>query len=214
MAKTDFKMSARYKGQNPIPVYYRLQQILRNQIEDGHRVQGSGTFVAGTTLRRESLRYYRLLRDFHDEHANLGVELLAMQQVEGRSPHNKYLQLEEADGLFEMERIFQLEGTRLIYTISFMPQKMFKGLLEYPTSLFEKVTLYEFLEDKYGVTTVYNQELFGIAQADEKVSEILGVKPGHSLLFMEMLSFTYKGMPYEYRHSYFLSDNRKIFVEI
>ena len=39
-----------------------VKKALLNLVNEGYlyRVQGKGTFVAGTTLRRGSLRYYRL----------------------------------------------------------------------------------------------------------------------------------------------------------
>jgi len=193
-----------------------MKKALLGLVQEGYlyRIQGSGTFVTGTTLRRESLRYYRLLRGFNDDQADLKVELLSIRRIKGRQPHNGYLKLAARDRLFEMERIFLLEGKPLVYTVSYLPEKMFQGLDDYPASLFEKITLYLALEDKYGVTTVYNRLLFGTTQADDKVAGILGVDPGQAVLFAEMLSFTYKDVPYEYRHSYVLGDERKVFIEI
>ncbi len=80
--------------------------------------------------------------------------------------------------------------------------------------MFEKVTLYEALENEYGVPTLYNQQLFGAALTDNLTAKLLQIENGKALLFIEMLSFTYKDKPYEYRESYCVTDGRKVFNEI
>ncbi|MCD6584658.1 MAG: UTRA domain-containing protein, partial [Desulfobacteraceae bacterium] len=50
--------------------------------------------------------------------------------------------------------------------------------------------------------------------ADQKISEELGVQKGDPLLSIEMLSYTYKDQPYEYRISYSLSDTKRFYREI
>ena len=57
-----------------------VKKAILNLVHDGYlyRVQGKGTFVAGTTLRPESLRYYRLLRHFSDTESKLKVRLLGI----------------------------------------------------------------------------------------------------------------------------------------
>lgn len=252
MDNKSVKRTVGTRKNDPTPIYYRLQNILRSQIENGllkpgekipterelsdeygvsigtvkkallglvqesflYRVQGSGTFVTGSTLRRESLRYYRLKRDFGDDQADLKVNLIGIERVAGRQPHNAYLQLDEHDSLYKMERTFLLDGEPMIYTVSFLPEKTFPKLDELPANRFEKTTLYEALEDIYTVTTTHNHKLFGVAQADKKVAGALNVETGRPMLFIEMLSFTFKETPYEYRQSFCLGEQRKIFIEI
>lgn len=193
-----------------------VKRALLNLVQEDYlyRIQGKGTFVAGTSLRRESLRYYRLLRGFRDEQAELTVALRGVRRVEGRAPHNDYLRRGPDDALYEIERVLSAEEGPLVYTLSYVPAEMFRGLDGLPGGLFEKDTLYELLEERYGVTTVSNQELFGTAEADPRAARALGVEIGRTLLFVEMLSFTYKGVPYEYRRSYCRGADRKVFVEM
>ena len=83
-----------------------------------------------------------------------------------------------------------------------------------PARVFEKVTLYETLEKNYGVPTIYNQELFSAITADKTHAACLEVDQGQALLFIEMLSYTYKEKPYEYRETYCLTASRGVFREI
>jgi len=187
-----------------------------NLVHEGYlyRIQGKGTFVAGTTLRSESLRYYRLLRDFKDDEAHLKVKLLELKTIKCFRPANHYLDLDLNEDLYEIKRIFSSSENPIVYTISYLPQKMFENLSEYPITLFEKITLYEALEKNYGLPTIYNHELFGAVKADAETADKLKIPKGSALQFIEMISFTYRDRPYEYRRSYCNSDQRKIFREI
>ena len=89
----------------------------------------------------------------------------------------------------------------------------FKGLTDLPESLFEKVTLYRVLEKNYGFPTIYNHELFDAITVEKEVAGVLGIRKGAPVLYMEMLSFTYKDKPYEYRQSYFSCEKRRVFRE-
>jgi len=193
-----------------------VKKAILNLVHEGYlyRIQGKGTFVAGTTLRSESLRYYRLRKDFKDDEATLKIKLLELNTIKCFKPANHYLDLDLNEDLYEIKRIFYSSKNPIVYTISYLPQKMFEGLPEYPISLFEKITLYEALEKNYGLPTIYNHELFAAVQADSESADKLKIPKGSPLQFIEMISFTYRDRPYEYRRSYCNSDHRKIFREI
>jgi DNA-binding GntR family transcriptional regulator len=87
---------------------------------------------------------------------------------------------------------------------------MFKGLDDYQRSYFEEYALYLFLEEKFSVSTISNVQLSAVTLADEATAKLLKVEKGHPLLVLEMLAFTHKDKPYEYRISYCLTDERKL----
>ena len=239
------------KADAPLPVYYRLQVNIRNEIESGrwkpgeiipterilaethkvsigtvkkallnlvfegylYRVQGKGTFVAGTTLRRESLRYYRLLKHFDDVEADLKVKFLKLAALPCFEPVTRHLNLNSRQKLYEIKRVFLSEEKPVVYTVSYLPHKLFNNLEELPKTLFEKVTLYKILEQNHGLPTIYNHELFQIVPAGVEVAGILNVDEQTPIFFIEMLSFTYKDKPYEYRQAFCHSGQRKLFRE-
>ena len=192
-----------------------VKKALLNLVHEGylHRIQGKGTFVAGTTLRKESLRYYRLLKNFGDSEAELKVKLLELKIVPGFKLANRHLGIPTSQKLYKLTRVFSSDGRPVVYTISFLPQKMFKGLIELPQNLFEKVTLYKLLEKNYGYPTIYNHELFDAVVAGEEVAGALEIPVNTPVLYIDMLSFTYKDKPYEYRQSYCFCGKRNIFRE-
>ena len=240
------------KNQNLVPIYYRLQNDLKKNIENGkwvpgkaippaqkiaadysislgtahkailnlvnegylYRIQGVGTFVAGTTIRRESLRYIRMRKNFLTEDVTYHIRLLDLEIANGNPLINAYLKISANEDLFRLKRIFISQSIPIAYTISSLPCNLFMNFKERVIPLLEKMTLYESIEQEYGMPTISNHELFGISQADQKVAETLGVEIGSPVLTVEMLSFTYKGRPYEYRISYFNIGDQKLFREL
>jgi GntR family transcriptional regulator len=190
-----------------------VKKAILNLVNEGYlyRIQGKGTFVTGTTLRRESLRYYRLLERFGDEEKELSVQLTGMHKISGFQPANSHLQIKPTQDLFELKRIFLLKDTPVVFSISYLPVLLFLGIDKIPAAHFEQNTLYATIEEKFGLPTIYNRELLGAGLPPAEAARALRVQKNHPVLFIEMLAFTYRDRPYEYRQAYCITDSRKIF---
>lgn len=191
-----------------------VKKAILNLVGQGYlyRTQGKGTFVAGTVLARESLRYYRLLQTFNDVESDLRVKPLQVKKVPGFSPVSTYLGLEPGQKLFELKRVFYRDEDPVVHSISYFPQHLFPDFDSLCFSEFEKKTLYITIEEKYGLPTISNRELIGIAFPDRETAAVLSIRPHQPVLFIEMLAFTYT-RPYEYRRAYCATGERKLFRE-
>ena len=192
-----------------------VKKAVLNLVNEGylHGVQGSGTFVTGTDLRRESLRYYRFLNSFRGKEAKIKIQFLELNEINGLKPINQYLKIRQNQPLFELKRIFLSGKKPIIYTVSYMPMKMFPKLDEFPKYKFERVPIFISLEQNYGLPTIFNRELFGAIPADKEVASLLDIREKSPLQLIEMLAYTYQERPYEYRLSYCLTDSQKVFRE-
>lgn len=193
-----------------------VKKAILNLVNEGYlyRIQGKGTFVAGMTLQPESLRYYRFLEDFSDEEVELQIKLVGLKVVKGIEPVNYYLNLRMNQSLFEISRLFYFDTQPLVYCVSYLPHKMFEDLANLPRQKFENIPLYIALEEIYGLPTILNRELVSAIPANGTIAKKLGIKKESPVLLIEMLSYTYKQKPYEYRRSYCLTDKRAVYREI
>lgn len=174
------------------------------------RVQGKGTFVAGTADRLKTIRYYTLAEGFDDDHAQLNIRFVELKIIKGRPKLNQQLKIRGNQELYMLKRIITHIGKPIVYCVSYLPRKMFKGLEACEQADFEIEPLYLFLEKKFGVTTTKHIELLSAVLTDEKTAEPLNVKIGMPLLRIDKIVFTHKGKPYECRVSHCLTDERKI----
>ncbi|MCP4367997.1 MAG: GntR family transcriptional regulator [Deltaproteobacteria bacterium] len=193
-----------------------VKKSLLNLVNEGYlyRIQGKGTFVAGTTIRRGSLRYYRLQKDFRDEEILLTVTLIKLNRKKGIPKYNNYLQISSNQNLYEMKRLFVFKDKPVLYCVSYLPCNMFPGLEKYKDDFCGEITLYQLLEKEYGITTVSNKKLLSTIAVDKEKAAFLNVPEGKHLLFIEMMSFTYQNKPYEYRKTYLPTDDQKLVVLI
>ena len=190
-----------------------VKKAITNLVNEGflYRVQGKGTFVTDTQLRRNRLRYYRLFKDFSDEESELQFKVLELKSMAGSQPIKQYLRVRSNQKLIRIKRVLISDNLPQIYCVSYLPENLFKGLDKQSKTNLESQTLYTFLEEKYGVPTLYNQELIGAVGADKETAEQLGIPKGAPLVHIEMLSFSHKDKPYEYRISYCRTDIKKVF---
>jgi GntR family transcriptional regulator len=193
-----------------------VKKAILNLVNEGYlyRIQGKGTFVAGMTLQPESLRYYRFLEDFSDEEVELQIKLLDLKVIKGIDPVNRFLNLRMNQNLFKVTRLFYFDAQALVYCVSYLPHKMFEDLANLPRQKFENIPLYIALEEIYGLPTISNRELVSAVPADGITAKKMKIPKGHPVLLIEMLSYTYKQTPYEYRQSYCLTDRKAICREI
>ncbi len=193
-----------------------VNRALANLVNEGYlkRMQGKGTFVAGTTIPLESVRYTRLRREFSDPDPRFKIKVLSLEVVPGFQPVTRLLKLRGACKLWEVRRRFFGHEGPLMYYLSYLPHSLFKDLDKVITPLMEKTTLYESIEKKYGLPTIFNQEMFSAVAADQQVAEVLEIEIGAPVLKIEMLSFTYKEKPYEYQVSYCNTEDFKMFREM
>ena len=233
---------------DPTPIYYRVQQALKAQIEDNQfapgegipsekilaqqfqvsigtvrkavgnlvadgylfRIRGKGTFVSNNTIRRENIKSYRLQKEFKQREASLKLKLLSLEPVAADQRINRLLKIEPDQGLFKVERVFTSMGTPLIYTVSYLPQKLFPEIEKKGRYALGKDSLYVFVEKHYAMATIGNEELFYAELASDEAAAILDVEPGCPLLVWDMLALTYKSQPYEFRVSYCVTRTRKV----
>jgi len=193
-----------------------VSRALANLVNDGYlkRIQGKGTFVAGTTIPLESVRYTRLRLEFADSDPRFKIRVLGLSLAPGFEPANRLLRARKATKLWQVDRVFENRMGPMIFYRSYLPQTLFRDLDKIAGPLLEKTTLYEAIEKKYGLPTIFNQEMFSAVSASGEVAGLLGVGEGSPVLKIEMLSFTYKEKPYEYRISYCVTDTLKMFREM
>ncbi len=192
-----------------------VTKAIHNLVHDGYlyRVQGSGTFVAGTNLRRESLRYYRYLGDFGDTELDVRVRLLNLTLENPSELTARRLDLSPGNSVFVLRRLVSSRDEPLVYCISHLPKGIFEGLDGLPSSRLERIPLYMTIEEEYKLPTLLNRELISSVLADSQIASHLSLQEGEPVLSIEMLAFTYKEKPYEYRQSYCSTRFTKILRE-
>ena len=168
-----------------------------------YRVQGKGTFVAGSFLRSDQLRFYRTQTSFLDMEESTAAKFISCKVIPPQADINAQLQIAPDAALIELRRLMFSNGQRLVDVHSYFEQSRFPKLADEPPARFEKQALTLIVENDYGTPTMSTEELISVVTPrDHTIADLLNVPVDTALLLIEMLSFTYKEAPYEYRRSY------------
>jgi GntR family transcriptional regulator len=189
-----------------------VRQAISQLVDEGYlyRVQGKGTFVRETGIPHDHLRYYAFIPDFEDPVPPIVTDLLSRRVVRGSERATRLLQQEPGRDLFEIKRRILVHRKPMVFSLSYLPCDLFKGLGELPDEAFYKEALYRLIEKHFGRPTIRNRELFSVEPAGADAKKHLSVELRSPVLQIEMLSYTFNDQPYEYRLSYCRTDSRRI----
>lgn len=192
-----------------------VRKALHNLVISGllYRIQGKGTYVAGSFVRCEKLRFYRTHAAFHVSEEQMPLaHFISCGNIAALPVANAALGIDSSAPLIHLVRCMHLQGAPLVLIHSYFEAARFPHLVEEEAARFEKFALTLIIENDYKTPTMATHELTSAVAADAATAVQLGVLEHTPVLLIEMLSFTYNNNPYEYRQSYCVSD-RKFFRE-
>jgi GntR family transcriptional regulator len=173
------------------------------------RRQGKGTFVATHAEQHIQYRFLRLLPDTGSLEDQGPAERRIVECRRLRAPAEvaRQLALRTGDAVLQVKRVLAFAGTPAIVEELWLPGGPFKGLTIEALSE-DKGPMYALFETQFGVRMVRAVEKIKAVSADEDTATLLGVAPGHPLLSVERLAYTYNDEPMELRRGFYRTDAR------
>lgn len=175
-----------------------------------YRIQGKGTFVAGSFVRCEKLRYYKTMTDFNEPELETTFQFLGCGLIEGENPACKHLGLVDNAMLVRIDRLSYIDNIPYALIRSYFDGDRFAGLLTTEPERFEQQALSLIIEKDYNTATLAAKELISATEATGSIAKILKLPKNSPLLHITMLSLTHNESVYEYRESFIVPD-KKIF---
>ncbi len=179
------------------------------------RRQGKGTFVATHAAQHIQYRFLRLLPDSGSLEGQGPAERRIVECRRLRAPADvaRQLGLRTGDAVLQVRRVLSFGGTPAILEDLWLPGMAFKGLtLE--TLAEDKGPMYALFETQFGVRMVRATEKVKAVSADPSAAELLTIEPGHPLLNVERLAYTYNDVPMELRRGLYLTETRHYHNEL
>jgi GntR family transcriptional regulator len=168
------------------------------------RRQGKGTFVATHGEPQVRFRFLRLTPD-SGEAVAAERELLDFRRARASAELARLLELKPGEPMIMLKRRIAFDGTPVLLEEVWLPGNRFKGVTA--ASITEhQGALYNLFETEFGTRMVRAEERLKAVPADAAAAALLGVEPGHALLQVERLSFTYGDTPVEWRKGVYKTD--------
>lgn len=167
-----------------------------------YRMQGKGSYVAGSFIRSKNHRFYRTHETFGTPEPITRFAYLRCERVNGLEPACQSLSLPTGTPLIRLERLLTITEQPFVLVYSHFEAQRFAGLVDESPERFEKEALTLIIEKSYATPTMSAVELCSAATALPEIASILGLAANAPLLCLEMLCCSYNEKPFEYRQSY------------
>jgi len=168
------------------------------------RRQGKGTFVATHGEPQVRFRFLRLTPD-SGEGVAAERELLDFRRARASAELARLLELKPGDPVIMLKRRIAFDGSPVLLEEVWLPGNRFKGVTAASITQHQGA-LYNLFETEFGTRMVRAEERLKAVPADAAAAALLGVEPGHALLQVERLSFTYGDTPVEWRKGVYKTD--------
>jgi len=191
-----------------------IRQALAELVNQGLivRERGRGTFVTKPKIR-ESL--VQRLTGFHHDMVDRGYEpetqVLELEITPASSRVASKLQIPEGEPVLKLTRKRSIEGVPIVLVTTYLPYKLCPGLEKED---FEKQSLYEILERKYGLSIASGRRTVEAVAANEHEAQMLKIGKGAPLILLESISYLEDGIPLEYYHAVHRGDRARFEVEL
>ncbi|MGA8005554.1 MAG: GntR family transcriptional regulator [Burkholderiales bacterium] len=168
------------------------------------RRQGKGTFVASHGEPQVRFRFLRLAPDAGGPVA-AERKLLDFRRARASAEIARMLELRTGDSMIVLTRLLLFSGDPVVLEEVWLPAGLFRGLTAAAITE-HKGALYNLFETQYGTRMVRAEEKLKARSADAETAKLLAVEPGHALLEVERLSYTYGDRPVEWRRGLYKTD--------
>ena len=182
-----------------------VRQAIQNLVDQGRLVKrrGVGTFVCATMQHEWDLSGIRSLR----EAARLEGKTCTTRQLAIEITDNDQRALAvfgpDAGPLFRLERLRLIDEMPAIVVTTFVPASCAPNLDSYD---FSKSSLFDVMEHQYNIELDHAVKVLSARAADSSDANLLELKPGAPIQFVESITYTSLNIPVEYSLSRDRSD--------
>lgn len=175
------------------------------------RKQGRGTFVAESRIEQGPVQ----LTSFSEEMLQRGLrpasKILELKEIPVPSKIAEELELSKGEFVFMIKRLRLADDEPMGIQTAYLPAASSPGLFDEDLS----GSLYQILEEKYGIIIAFALETHYATLLDEHEAELLGIPPGESAgLVAERRTFRQDGRPIEFVSSVMRGDRYRISVRL
>lgn len=176
------------------------------------RVKGKGTFLARP---KTAERLAQSLTGLHEDMAARGKELVSivrrLEVIPADALLAAELKLDLQQPVIVIERLRLVDGEPWALTVTHIPHHLAPGLLQEDLT---RNSLYDLLENKYGVRLVSGHRSIEAALASTAVAHALKIEPKAALIILRSVSTGVGGLPVESFVAYHRGDRSRFEVDL
>lgn len=214
-----------YNPDEPIPSerelieQYQMSRItvrkaIDELVNEGYlyKIHGKGTYIKNDLHAQDLFSITSCTEDVLKLGMVPSKKLVSSGIITADTKRSKALNITVNDNLFCLERIQFADDEPLNFTISYLPEKLFPGIEQYD---FSKKSLYETLENNYGVKITKATRTIEAVLAKEDIAEYLELTEKMPIILFGCVTYGIvngKEAPIETFKCYYRTDKFKFYI--
>lgn len=192
-----------------------IRKAIDELVTEGYlyKIQGKGTYVKAD----EGSNNLFSITSSTEDVQKMGMtpsKKTKISRIEFASPKRaKALEISTDDKVEVIGRISYANLEPLNYTIAFLPEKIFPGLIEYDL---EHESLYKLINDRYGVRITKARRTIEAVLAKDEIAKYLELEEGMPVILFRCVTYGIvngKETPIEYFKCYYRTDKYKFYID-
>lgn len=178
-----------------------------------HKIQGKGTYVK--TDERSSNLF--AITSCTEDVVRMGMKptkkVMVAELVYANAKRAKALEITQEERVFMLGRILFADQEPLNYTVTFLPEKLFPGIDRHS---FDRESLYQVLQEEYGVRLTKARRTIEAILARDEVAEYLDIEEGSPIILFRCVTYgivSGKEIPVENFKCYYRTDKFKFYID-
>lgn len=173
------------------------------------RIQGKGSFVSQPKVDYGLQSLMSFSEEINEKKLNPTSKVICFTREHPEPFHATNLKIPEDQWVFKLERIRFADQYPIAYQITFIPENLCPGLLDYD---FTDKSLYDVFEKQYNHVLSWQKTVIKPVVADNYIAEIFKVSPRTPLLYTESITYLAGGTPVESNKNIYLSERYQFTV--
>lgn len=178
-----------------------------------YKIQGKGTYVK--TDERSSNLF--AITSCTEDVVRMGMKptkkVMVAELVYANAKRAKVLEITQEERVFMLGRILFADQEPLNYTVTFLPEKLFPGIDRHS---FDRESLYQVLQEEYGVRLTKARRTIEAILARDEVAEYLDIEEGSPIILFRCVTYGIvngKEIPVENFKCYYRTDKFKFYID-
>ncbi len=180
-------------GANRVTLRAALQKLAdEDKVEIIH---GKGNFVLQNKFVEDVKNFISYTSGWAEDGCTVHTDVIGMRQMEAHKKISTKLEIGLGKQVYELTRLRFLNEIPMFLETAYIPVEYCPGLDEFD---FRHLSLYEMLEEHYGIKLVRQEHSISIAYCNAQESAYLGVSEGTAAFLSKEVTFDTSGRAVEY----------------
>ncbi len=172
---------------------------------------GAGTFITNKRIELDTITFNSFSKNMIGRGYTPSTKKLSIQKVPAKAVLAKKLKISEGDELIVIKRLRLVNDTPVAIEESCIPYKYCVGIED---MIQEDASLYQLLEEKFGIVLIRAQEYMQVTFCDESESKLLRIKTESPCILLEAVAFDKEDREIEFSKSITRSDIVRYYSEL